>query len=472
MGCGLLATTLLLYMSVYSTTESTLVPDFFVYIFFIVSLLSILKRFQNKKLMIGFILSILCLIFSFINLDNNMFFVIAQLFHYFQIFFVLVGIIEISEGYDWLYKIKKKVKRFLMNLGIIDFLFIYSYITSTTQSHIIKTLIVVLIIQLIGLCWQMLFLNNYLYSLDEPIKLLKPNTRTPKKKMLAIVLIVMSIGIFYLYNENLEVIKYENQNVQFEYYIYSGKSENIIVDSLRYYKRNDSPYYGDYSDDFGYLPTIYLKNKVFEKTHIIDFKLYDEDTREIVKKGSLLTETIIEENGVLLGEERYLVNLDDYTGVLDTFGAMSLNLEKDKDYKLSISIDLLDNDYNVLYQEVIPLQRQSYKEYGYEDNQIEISNVYVTDTSIVYGPTIWIKDDYIIPEDRKYWIYTTFIIDGKEHIYTHSDYEELISKTPLQQTITYASLTGNTITLRIHFIEPTPHGEEFFYKDYVLEELK
>lgn len=462
MGCGILAFTIFVYSFTYFHTETILVPRFIIYALFICALLSILRRYKTKTLIMTFILSVMSLLMYFINSSSFIVIFIAQFLYYLQIIFVMLSVVELSRGYDDYQIIKKKVKRYIINTTLLYVFIFYLLLTNqTTTNFLPKLLVYTMIIQSFGLSIRITLLNNYLYNLDEPIKINDINPRTKSKKIIALGILVLSLGTLCVYNDNIPLLVYKKENIQFDCFVYSGRSENIIVDSFRYYVRNNSQYYGDYYRDNQDSPVFYIKEELFKKTHIIEANIYSEAIKNcridiLVKKGKPIE--YIYDNG--------------YVGIIEYNLISPLIIPDELEDCIQIDIRLKDQDDNIIHTESLSLTRQEYKEYGYSDEVIEISNIYATDENIVYGPYIYIKDRDTITSGSDYYIYTTFVVDGKELQYTKSDVSNLVKHLTFKQHLTYAPCKGKTVSLRIHYIEPNVNGKEIFYQDYILEELK
>ena len=461
MGCGILAFTLVIYISMYLKTETDLLPSYIIYILFVYSLLSIIKKFKSRKLNIGILLSIISAIIYFITIESEAFVIMKWLIYYLHIVFVLFGIVDISIGYDHHERLKKKIFRFLINLSIIIMIAMNSFFIN--KDGIVfnsPLLILILFIQLCGLCKEFVALNSYLYYLDDPIKINDIKPRTRNKKMIALLILVLSVSSLYFYNENLPWLSYKKENIEFEYYIYSGQSEDIIVDSLRYYIKNKSPLYGDYYSNDQVAPIIYIKKNLFEKSHILEAKIY--------------SPSVIANIDALIKNKESVKYIDkgDYVGIVIDYGLNSWEMKGELENNIDIEVILKNENNKEVYTDKISLIRQSYKEYGYKDENIDISKVYASNNNIVYGPYIYIKDNDFVSSEQDYWVYTTFIIDGKEVDFSKSDYNALTRHLIFKQNFTYAPLEGQTISLRIHYTEPKVDGNEIFYQDYVLEELK
>lgn len=460
MGCGILAFTILLFTGTYIHTETVLIPHFIVDIFFVCSLLTISKRYKTKKLILGLSLSILSLLMYFVATTQLVFTLINIVVHYFQIYMILKSIIDIANDYEKYRVLKKKTTRYLINITIINALTIYYLLSDLHQVNDLPIIFIyILIIQSIGLCRHIALFNNYLYGLEEPIKIERIKVKTLKKKIIAIIVVVTSICCLNGLNEIIPWMIYKNEDVQFECYVYNGRSENIIIDSFRYYIRNKSPYYGDMYRDNEENPVFYIKKELFEKTHVIESAI-------VLPSCTLRCDILVKDLNVV----EYIEH-GDYVGVYSINNISGIINDEELENDLIMRVKLLDENYELIKYEAIPITRQECKEYGYSDKDIDISHVYVTDTSIVYGPYIYIKNKDMLDQYKDLNIYTTFVVDGKEIEYSKSDSSCVENNIILSQKFNYAPFEGKTISLRIHFTDNI-NGKELFFYDYKLEETK
>ncbi|MEE0965665.1 MAG: hypothetical protein U0L85_01285 [Bacilli bacterium] len=405
MGCGLLALGLwLLFGLKINISDSSLIPPFIAYIIIIWALIVLLKRYNNKNLVYSLVLSIICLIIELLPV-MKVSIIIGCIISFLQLYFLLRGIKYILGKYVEIELYVEKSKRYIYNFGIINILIILMNIFDITHLVIANTLVVILAIQTFGICRQLYKINDYLYRLDEPIKVENPIPRKKKYKIIAIIIIFISIMMVML-NESVlpeMIYDYSNKTVHF---LMSGENDNIKVENFEVY------YFGDYRGYFVQKkgPDIYVKEEIGKEVERIVFNISIDDSDMIY---SINTDSFYTTLSQYDGYQLLKFEESDFTDMNIIEFIDRMNNHK----AIVFTLKYYDDEENVITEEKIHLNSVVTKEYGYEDSAVEIKNVFIYENRILSSPFIRIKNKYLSQFDNTISIKAKFY--NKNYINTY-----------------------------------------------------
>lgn len=382
MGCGLIALGLWLLLGLKVNLNGIeLIPPFIAYVIFIWGVITILKRYQNKYLSYSLIISFICLLFEILP-KLNILDILSCIASFLQLYFMLYGIKDIAKEYENINIYNKNIKRYLIIFGILNIVIVISKIfnKATTLGGII---VLIIFFYTISICRHLYKINDYLYSLEEPVKISKPLLRKKQYKIIAIMIMIITM-ITLLLSQNILSILTDKYSHESYYMVFNGKNESIKVDDLEIYGHNQYslPNYGWFINISH--SQIYTSKDILKNAKGLIRKIYVENSQDF----------IYESHATIISKDKDLIKYETATETRKVTNQVLKDIQE-KNVTLYLSLTFLDKDEHVIDTQTIKLNSVPIKEYGYEDDDIIIKDIFTSEyTLMMESSYIRVKPSY------------------------------------------------------------------------------
>lgn len=460
MGCGLVALSLWLLLGGYIRINTgTLISPFIFQTILLWGSCEIVKKYNCNSFKNSIVFGILYLILFFFN-EYLFVEVIRYILITFQILLLFKGILKISQKYNEYKKAKEKLKVYIIVFICMNIAYIIKVISNGSEVFGESLFMFVMFINTISLTQHLLSINNYLYMIDEDVKVENPIPRKTSYKVFSSFVMLLTVICLSFANMILPdlVFKYGHD---VDFILLSGKSEHFIVENLYVY------HYKEYNSipklNF---PNIYADKNILENNEITKVQL------KIYQKSHTFFNTISNTIGIIdseiVGYKRVLMKEQDFINEDEIMNLLDL------DNQISIIIYFKD-DNNIEKEETIELESIDYKEYGYEDSKVSIDSVFVVEEDIVVNPRIRIKQDYIKQYNMDIYIKGYFYIDDKIIDEFRIDYEPLKDYDAIVEG-SHLNWNGpyhlKNIKIKLEFFENYNSSNLLDTIEYTLEEIQ
>lgn len=464
MGCGLIALSLWLYflMVMNVSSDIKLISPFIVYSIMIWGISSILRRYNNKYLKYSLSLSIIYLLFIFVE-DILIIYIVNCILAVLQLYTLFKGIQYISKDYIDIDIFNQKVSRYLIIVLITNLFIMNMAIYNTDKLFAEGFVILFMFFTTKSISKHLIRINDYLYMQFEPIKEEHVLPRNKKYKRIAVLILILSIFLFMFGQLILPdmIYKYSHEVTTV---VLEGKSENIILEN--YLKRK-------YDDSAGYIstgvgPEIYIKGDILDNVEKIRYELVLNDTEVLdYTEGHY---TMEESDYDLYKTIRITPEFSDY------LFEDELNKMINKNSSLSFKFIFYESSGRILKEEIVYLNNVLTQEYGYEDEKIEINKIYVHDSEILFSPVIRLKYNYMSQYDKNTYVVAKWyvgdkLIESYEMTYTPIIDYDLISEDSYTYYGDY-SVSLDPMKVKIIVYNNFEDKVELDTLEYTLEEIQ
>lgn len=387
MGCGLIALGLWFLLGLKINVNGTeLVPPFIAYIIFIWGIITVLKRYKNKHLSYSLIISIVCLLFELLS-EIRIFSILNCITSFLQLYFMLYGIEDIAKKYDNINIYSQKIKKYLIIFAILNIVVVISKVLNT-ETTLGVILVLIVFFYTISVCKHLYKINDYLYGLEEPVKIEKRLPRRKSYKIIAIMIMIITM-IILLFSQNILSILTDRYSYESYYIVFKGDNGNIKVDDIEIYGYNQ---YSFINCEDSHIPysKLYVNKDILKDAENIIRKIYVEDSQDFR----------YESHDSIISKKYYDNDLMEYeidTEMTSNFQYNHEILNKITEGKVTprLSITFLDKNNNEIETQTVELKPKAVKEYRYEDNDLVIKNVFTSEhTLMMESSYVRVKPSY------------------------------------------------------------------------------
>lgn len=413
MGIGLISLGLWLLFGIkIIVNDVNFFPPIVSYVFIIWGIVTVLKKYSNKKLFYSLILSFILMVLELF--DSHMILVISCVLSVIHLYLLLYGIVEIINDYQQINFVKKFINIYL---GIFVFINIY-------QIEDISLVVFLITVYAVGtgiLVYHLYKINQFLYNKNEPVKIMAPIPRKRIYKVGSIVIMIVSIVVFVIGNSIIPLL---NQSLLIKEYIaFYGQSENIKIEYLGIdYETYDLHLIGSSYGTGVISPQLYMKKELYKDVKAINFKLnisniYYQEERNLIPIANNDSKRDIYkgyQNFCLQNKEKEDIYLFDELDIEEN----AIHILTDESTQIKVTMTLIDKN-NKEKKEDILLKPIQFKEYGYQDKEIQISDMFVHGNTLMSTANIRINDSFF-KQDVQY--------DTFEIVFINGDYKAVYGK--------------------------------------------
>lgn len=394
MGVGLIA---IVFFSIYGITISinnvSLIPKYISCLFMVIGLLKVRKHVKEEYLDYALGICVGLFIISFIAPASNLFDFFIYIFDFLMVYFVLIGVLRISKDYEGIDKYRKHINVFLLFNLILSILLVIDLIV-VTFNILLYPLLIYLLYKSCIITYHLFKINNYLCEQYKPVKAVTINPQRKEYKAIAATIMIVSIlAIGCLYKPIMYRLEDRSQLQEYGQYGYHG--DDVIIGYLGLSAIDN--------ETMGRIPSVYLKDSIIQDDGEFDIIIRSEDEYILNVDNS---EYVVDyEDDKYPGYHRIIYNFD--------FCYDPLKLKDIIKYcqSLDCSIRLYNRHGDEVFYCNKQLEKLAVDCYGYQDDQIEISELAVYDNHILKEPNIHFKNNnydianlFIIQENKEYYL--------------------------------------------------------------------